>query len=90
MSNDTISMAKNLEKRIKKCKCGNKIIGINKVIMCGVFGWVRYWIECRNCGQRTEDYETALAAVGAWNSGNTLHWKDYAIRELLDCLESGE
>ena len=63
MSNEPISIAKNLEKHIKKCKCGAEPPGINKVIMCGDDGYVEYWLECSKCGQRTVGYETALAAV---------------------------
>ena len=86
----TLSIASNLEKHIKKCKCGNESLGINKAIMCGAFGCVYYWIHCRNCGMETERYENPVAAVTAWNAGDVMHWKDRSINTLLSILNARE
>ena len=88
--NEPISIAKNLTKHIKKCKCGCEV-GLNKTFFCGAFdGYVEYFIHCRNCGMETERFDNPVAAVTAWNGGFVMHWKDRCINNLLACLEARE
>lgn len=92
----TLSIATNLLKHIKKCKCGNEIKNINKVFFCSHDEpyedgelVIEYWIHCDKCGMQTDRYESAVAAVTAWNGDiNVWHWKDHAINNLLKCLEA--
>lgn len=82
-----IGITKNIENHIKKCKCGNEALGINKVHMCGSFGCeVWYWIECPKCKRCTERFDNPVAAVTDWNAGNVMHWKDRTIKELFAAL----
>lgn len=94
---ETVSIAKNLLKHIKKCKCGKEIKNINKVFFCSHDEpyedgelVIEYWIHCDKCGMETDRYENAVAAVTAWNGGFVMHWKDRCINRLLACLEERE
>ncbi len=90
-----VSIAQNLLKRIKKCKCGNEIKGINKIFFCSHDEpyedgelVMEYWIHCNKCGMETARYDNAVAAVTAWNGGDVKHWKDQCINNLLAILEA--
>ena len=93
---EPVSIAQNLLKHIKKCKCGNEIKHINKVFFCSHAEpyeegelVIEYWIHCNKCGMETERYENPVAAVTAWNAEtNVFHWKDHCINNLLACLEA--
>lgn len=94
---EPISIAKNLLKHIKECECGNKIKSINKEFFCSHDEpyedgelVMKYWIHCNKCGMETARYDSAVAAVTAWNGGDVKHWKDQCINYLLACLEARE
>ena len=68
-------------KDLVPCQCGNDVVQLNKKKSCSVtviengkFAGVKlvpiYWVECKECGRKTEEYAVKNYALQAWNELN--------------------